>query len=57
MVQATSPWYEAYPAPKNAAPIIPRQELLQWIHDGKQAGVDFALIDLRRTDLEVRDTR
>jgi hypothetical protein len=50
-------WHEAYPAPRNQSPktVIPRQELLQWLQDGqKKPGVDFLLVDLRRTDHEVR---
>ncbi|KAF7591035.1 hypothetical protein BBP40_002053 [Aspergillus hancockii] len=52
MAQPTAPWHAAYPAPKNVAPTISRQELLQWIRDGKKAGVDFILVDVRRTDFE-----
>ncbi|KAJ6167921.1 hypothetical protein N7497_000764 [Penicillium chrysogenum] len=37
---------------KGAAPSISREELVQWIRDGKQAGKDFILVDLRRTDYE-----
>ncbi|CAP91924.1 hypothetical protein E8E15_010339 [Penicillium rubens] len=46
------PWHAAYPAPRGAAPSISREELVQWIRDGKQAGKDFILVDLRRTDYE-----
>lgn len=52
-MSAELPWHAAYPAPKSAAPSISREELLQWIQDGKQAGKDFVLVDLRRTDYEV----
>ena len=52
-MSAELPWHAAYPAPRGAAPSISREELLQWIREGKQAGKDFLLVDLRRTDYEV----
>lgn len=52
-MSAELPWHAAYPAPRGAAPSISREELLQWIREGKQAGKDFVLVDLRRTDYEV----
>ncbi|CAG8887035.1 unnamed protein product [Penicillium egyptiacum] len=51
-MSAEVPWHAAYPAPRGAASSISREELLQWIRDGKQAGKDFVLVDLRRTDYE-----
>ncbi|OQE31147.1 hypothetical protein PENFLA_c002G03976 [Penicillium flavigenum] len=51
-MSAELPWHAAYPAPRAAAPSISREELVQWIRDGKQAGKDFILVDLRRTDYE-----
>ncbi|OQE94848.1 hypothetical protein PENNAL_c0003G09881 [Penicillium nalgiovense] len=51
-MSAELPWHAAYPAPRGAAPSISREELVQWIRDGKQAGKDFILVDLRRTDYE-----
>lgn len=56
-MSAELPWHAAYPAPRGAAPSISREELLQWIREGKQAGKDFVLVDLRRTDYEVRTVR
>lgn len=48
------PWYAAYPAPRQATPPwTSRAEVLQLFRDGKQAGRDFILIDLRKTDHEV----
>lgn len=47
------PWHAAYPAPKATPNTLPRQELLQWFREGKQAGRDFVLVDVRRTDFEV----
>ncbi len=48
------PWYAAYPAPRQATPpSTSRAEVLQLFRDGKQAGREFILIDLRRTDHEV----
>jgi hypothetical protein len=52
--QGDSPWYAAYPTAKREPVSISRTELLKLFNDGKQAGQDFALIDLRRTDFEVR---
>ncbi|KAJ5135727.1 uncharacterized protein N7515_005005 [Penicillium bovifimosum] len=51
-MSANAPWHAAFPAPKSVAPSISREELLQWIRDGKQAGKDYVLVDLRRTDYE-----
>ncbi|OQE05298.1 hypothetical protein PENVUL_c025G00080 [Penicillium vulpinum] len=51
-MSAEIPWHAAYPPPRGAAPSISREELLQWIQEGKQAGKDFVLVDLRRTDYE-----
>lgn len=49
------PWHAAYPAPKHEnPPSIRRNEVLQLFRDGKKVGKDFILIDLRRTDHEVR---
>jgi arsenical-resistance protein 2 len=56
-MSAELPWHAAYPAPRGAAPSISREELVQWIRDGKQAGKDFILVDLRRTDYEVWTVR
>lgn len=47
------PWHAAYPAPNAVAPSLLRHELLQWFQDGKKAGKDFVLVDVRRTDFEV----
>lgn len=47
------PWHAAYPAPKATPDALSRQELLQWFREGKQAGRDFVLVDVRRTDFEV----
>lgn len=47
------PWHAAYPAPKSTVASLPRHELLQWFRDGKKAGKDFVLVDVRRTDFEV----
>lgn len=50
----TAPWHAAYPPPKSDPASIHRTELLQWFHEGQKPGKDFMLIDLRRTDHEVR---
>ncbi|KAG9229910.1 Rhodanese-like domain-containing protein [Amylocarpus encephaloides] len=49
---ADKPWHAAYPAPKTTAAVITRESLLSWMLDGKVAGKDFVLVDLRRTDFE-----
>ncbi|KAF2802898.1 uncharacterized protein BDZ99DRAFT_503598 [Mytilinidion resinicola] len=46
------PWHAAYPAPKTTAAVITRETLLSWMLEGKLAGKDFVLVDLRRTDFE-----
>jgi arsenical-resistance protein 2 len=46
--------HAAYPAPKATAAAITRESLLSWMLEGKRAGKDFVLVDLRRTDFEVR---
>lgn len=51
--QPERPWYEAYPAPRNVAASVTREEVLQWFRDGRRPGTDFVLVDLRRTDFEV----
>ncbi|KAL1981883.1 hypothetical protein VTN96DRAFT_2070 [Rasamsonia emersonii] len=50
---AQVPWYAAYPPPRNVAPSLSREELLQWFQDErKRVGKDFVLVDLRRSDFE-----
>ncbi|RMJ24882.1 RHOD [Aspergillus sp. HF37] len=51
-MSAEIPWHASYPAPRTVAPSLSRQELLQWFREGKRAGTDFVLVDLRRTDFE-----
>lgn len=53
-VETEKPWHAAYPAPKNTAASVTREVVLSWIQNGKTAGQDFVLVDLRRTDFEVR---
>jgi hypothetical protein len=49
-----TPWYAAYPEPRNKDPdSISRADLLQRFQAGQKPGVDFLLIDLRRSDHEV----
>jgi arsenical-resistance protein 2 len=46
-----APWYEAYPEPSTKLPEqLSRDELLDWMHHGKQAGKDFLVIDVRKLD-------
>jgi arsenical-resistance protein 2 len=51
---AEKPWHAAYPPPKTTAPAITHETLLSWMVEGKEAGKDFVLVDLRRTDHEVK---
>ncbi|KAI9801622.1 MAG: hypothetical protein M1825_003301 [Sarcosagium campestre] len=46
------PWHAAYPVPKTLAAVITRESLLSWMLEGKVAGKDFVLVDLRRMDFE-----
>ncbi len=48
-------WHAAYPAPRKGDPAsITRTQLLHCLDAGQQPGKDFLLVDLRRTDFEVR---
>lgn len=47
------PWHAAYPPPVLSAAVIKREELLGWVNEGKVAGRDYVLVDLRRVDYEV----
>ena len=48
-------WYDAYPPPQNTSPsVVTRTDLLALLQSGKRPGKDFLLVDLRRTDHEVR---
>lgn len=47
-------WHEAYPQPRNQSPeVLERKELLERFEKGEKPGVDFLVVDLRRTDHEV----
>lgn len=49
------PWHFAYPQPRNSKPDeIDRADLLKRLQAGQKPGRDLLLIDLRRTDHEVR---
>ena len=49
-----SVWHNAYPRPRNQSPkVVKREDLLQWLQGGQKSGLDFLLVDLRRTDHEV----
>ena len=43
-----TPWHAAYPAPTSEVDALPRQEMLRWIKEGKLAGRDYVLVDVRR---------
>ena len=54
MAESTEkPWHAAFPAPRNTAASITREEVLQWMREGKEPGKDYVLVDLRRNDHEV----
>ncbi|KAI9376083.1 Rhodanese-like domain-containing protein [Aspergillus egyptiacus] len=47
------PWHAAFPTPRTTEPAsLPRETVLHWLREGKKPGVDFLLVDLRRTDFE-----
>ena len=49
------PWYEAYPQPSVKTPDqLSKEELLSWIQEGKRAGKDYLVVDVRRDDHNVR---
>ena len=51
---AAAPWHAAYPKPRNGEPeSLACQDLLKRFTEGQTPGVDFLLVDLRRTDHEV----
>ncbi|EAU36660.1 conserved hypothetical protein [Aspergillus terreus NIH2624] len=53
MAESTEkPWHAAFPAPRNTAASITREEVLQWMREGKEPGKDYVLVDLRRNDHE-----
>ncbi|RAH67854.1 putative arsenate reductase (Arc2) [Aspergillus aculeatinus CBS 121060] len=52
MTAPAIPWHAIYPAPRSTAVGICREEVLRWFRARKQAGRDFVLVDLRRTDFE-----
>lgn len=50
-------WYDAYPKPRNQSPaIMERKDLLARFQKGEKPGIDFLLVDLRRTDHEVNSS-
>jgi arsenical-resistance protein 2 len=54
MATTEQSWHTAYPSPRTTTPkSISCEDLLQCLQAGQQAGNDFLLVDLRRTDFEV----
>nr|KAK5432350.1 hypothetical protein LTR18_011139 [Exophiala xenobiotica] len=54
MAGEATPWYNAYPKPRKDKPaVVTRNEVLAWLKNGQNPGVDFLVIDLRRTDHQV----
>ncbi|KZO91635.1 hypothetical protein CALVIDRAFT_541675 [Calocera viscosa TUFC12733] len=45
-------WYEAFPEPSWDTPTVTAKELVELMKT-KKAGVDYIVIDLRRTDFEI----
>lgn len=56
---SSSPWYAAYPRPRHLQPgTVTREQVLAMLKRVESAeGRDFILVDLRRTDHEVRRPR
>lgn len=49
------PWHAAYPAPRNSQPAgLGREEVLAMLKAESSSPRDLVLVDLRRTDHEVR---
>ncbi|KAI9932661.1 hypothetical protein ASPWEDRAFT_102326 [Aspergillus wentii DTO 134E9] len=48
-MQSEQPWHAAFPAPRSTSQTIRKEQLLQWMHEGRK---DYVVIDLRRTDFE-----
>jgi hypothetical protein len=58
-VGAAPPWHAEFPSPRDVPlGVVKREEMLQMLKDAEAAGSGaprgFVLIDLRRTDYEVR---
>lgn len=53
--EVPSPWYTAFPEPVTKVRQIERKEVLDMLALGEQStdGIDFVLVDVRRTDFEV----
>lgn len=60
MATSTTPstsklWHESFPAPQSTAEFISRETVLGMLRsDQRKSGHDFLIIDLRRSDHEVR---
>lgn len=52
MAESSAPWHAAFPTPKSQPGSINKEQLLQWLQEGKEGGIDFVLVDLRRNDYE-----
>ncbi|KAK5289427.1 hypothetical protein LTR99_011258 [Exophiala xenobiotica] len=50
---ANKEWHEAFPNPRNQSPdAITREDLLERLQKDQKPGVDFLLVDLRKTDYQ-----
>lgn len=47
------PWHAAFPSPKSVATPVSREQMHNWLIEGKVPGKDFVLVDLRRNDYKV----
>lgn len=47
------PWHAAFPSPKSVATPVSRDQMRDWLTEGKVPGKDFVLVDLRRNDYKV----
>ena len=54
-MMANKEWHETFPNPRNQSPdAITRQDLLERLQKDQKPGIDFLLVDLRKTDYQVR---
>jgi arsenical-resistance protein 2 len=50
-----APWYAAFPEPRSSPETVSRAEVRKWLEERTTSDHgDFALVDVRRNDHEVR---
>jgi hypothetical protein len=56
--QPQKKWFDVYPPPSTSAPpTVSREEVLAWLKEGKVAGKEFVVVDLRGKDHTVSYTK